>query len=406
MDYFEYKVRNRLNGKITRGVITSDDMESAADTLKKRGESVIEIDYLKDFMNLRKLSFRLSNRVGKRIVLEFYTMLSFMLEAGMSLHESLINIRDSSINKKLRNLARVVADEVRKGATLSQSMKKSGAVNNAVVEQIRAGEESGTVPTALKRLITQTETELEFSGKLKSAMMYPIIICVVMVAVLWVLMTVVVPSLSKTLVSMGGELPLITKIVIGVSDFMAKATPFFIVFVISSIIAYRILIKKPEFKFMVHRYKLKIPIVGEMLIKIELSRFCRNLSALQQSGITLVTSLKICEASIKNAKIEKAAQKACRLVEIFGMNLGTALKKAGSFPGMMLQLIEVGISSGQICDVLDKIALQYEKEVDTSLKRVTSLIEPILIVVVGIIAGTVVVSIFLPMFSMTDNMGL
>lgn len=243
MDYFEYKVRNRLNGKITRGVITSDDMESAADTLKKRGESVIEIDYLKDFMNLRKLSFRLSNRVGKRIVLEFYTMLSFMLEAGMSLHESLINIRDSSINKKLRNLARVVADEVRKGATLSQSMKKSGAVNNAVVEQIRAGEESGTVPTALKRLITQTETELEFSGKLKSAMMYPIIICVVMVAVLWVLMTVVVPSLSKTLVSMGGELPLITKIVIGVSDFMAKATPFFIVFVISSIIAYRILIK-------------------------------------------------------------------------------------------------------------------------------------------------------------------
>ena len=143
-----------------------------------------------------------------------------------------------------------------------------------------------------------------------------------------------------------------------------------------------------------------------MLEKIELSRFCRNLSAMQKSGITLVSSLKIVDAAIKNQKIAKEVMKACRLVEISGMNLAAAMARAGKFPPMMLQLIEIGIGSGKITEVLDKIAVQYEKEVDTSLKRITSLIEPILIVVVGLLAGTVVISIFLPMFSMVDNMGV
>lgn len=403
MEYFDYKVRNVLTGKVTKGIMTADDLESATDTLKRRGESIVEIDYLKDFMNLRKLSFNFSTHISKRMAAEFYTMLSFMLEAGMSLHESLISIRDSSINKKLKRLSSVTADEVRKGATLSGAMKKSGLFSHASTEQIKAGEESGTVPTALKRLITQTEKELEFTSKLKNAMIYPIIICIVMVGVLWVLMTVVVPPLSATLVEMGGELPLITKIVIAVSKFMSTATPYIIILIVSVIIAYKILIKNSNIKYSVDANKLKIPIVGNMLEKIELSRFCRNLSAMQASGITLVTSLKIVDAAIKNSKISKSIQKACKLIEISGMNLGTALSKSGNFPNLMMQLIEVGISSGQICDVLDKIAMQYEKEVDTSLKRVTSLIEPIMIIIVGLLAGTVVVAIFLPMFSITDQ---
>ena len=141
-----------------------------------------------------------------------------------------------------------------------------------------------------------------------------------------------------------------------------------------------------------------------MLEKIELSRFCRNLSAMQKSGIALVGSLKTVQAAIKNTKISMAVEKATRLVEISGMNLSNALAKAGSFPAMMLQLIEVGINSGQICEVLDKIAIQYEKDVDVGLKRVTSLIEPAMIVVVGLLAGTVVISIFLPMFSLADSL--
>lgn len=403
MEYFEYKSKNRSDGKTFKGIITADDLESAEEALKRRGEDIITIGEMQDILNIRKTLYSISVRAGKKAKLEFFTMLKFMLEAGMSLHESLVNIRDTSINKALKGLSGKMADEVRKGATLSDSMKKTGQFDAALAEQINAGEESGNIIDTLGRIISQIEREIEFKGKIKSAMMYPIIICIVMVIVLWVMMTVVVPSLAQTLVSMGGELPLITKIVIGVSNGMSKSTPYLIMIIIAAVIAYRIAIKNEAFKMTVDTNKLKIPIVGNMLEKIELSRFCRNLSAMQKSGITLVSSLKIVDAAIKNQKIAKEVMKACRLVEISGMNLAAAMARAGKFPPMMLQLIEIGIGSGKITEVLDKIAVQYEKEVDTSLKRITSLIEPILIVVVGLLAGTVVISIFLPMFSMVDT---
>lgn len=406
MEYFEYIVKNHLTGKKSSGIVTADNFETAEDTLKRRGEDIISISPLKDFFDIRKRIYDFSIRSNKKTKCEFFTMLNFMLESGMSLHESLVNIRDSSINKSLRMLARSAADEVRKGATLSSAVRKTNQFDVSVTEQITAGEESGTINSALERLVSQMEREMEFKSKIKSAMMYPIIICVVMVVVLWVMMTVVVPSLAETLISMGGELPLITKIVIGISNFMAAATPYFIALIILIVIVYRITVKNPKIKLKIDTYKLEIPIIGGMLEKIELSRFCRNLSAMQKSGITLVSSLKIVEAAIKNQKIATAVKKACTLVEISGMNLSTALAKAGDFPSMMLQLIEVGIESGQISEVLDRISLQYEKDTDVSLKRITSLIEPIMIVVVGLLAGTVVVSIFLPMFSMTENLGV
>lgn len=406
MQYYEYKTRSHADGKIYKGIITADNMEAAEDSLKRRGEDIVILTQMQDFLNIRKFIYSLSTHANKKTKLEFFTMLKFMIEAGMSLHESLVNIRDTGMNKPLKGLSAAMADEVRKGASLSRAMKKSEQFDETTVEQLKAGEESGNINGTITRLIGQIEREIEFKSKIKSAMIYPIIICVVMVVVLWVMMTVVVPSLAETLVSMGGELPLITKIVIGVSNGMSKATPFLIVLLIAAVITYRIAIKNENFKLMVDSRKLKIPIVGTMIERIELSKFCRNLSAMQKSGITLVSSLQIVVSAITNQKISKEVKKAARLVEISGMNLATALAKAGHFPAMMLQLVEVGIGSGKITDVLDKVAEQYEKEVDVSLKRIVSLIEPALIVVVGLLAGTVVIAIFIPMFSMVDNMGV
>ena len=406
MQYFEYKTRDSANGKIYKGIITADNLESAESILKKRGEDIIVLSEMQDILNIRKALYSISVKTNKKAKLEFFTMLRFMLEAGMSLHESLINIRDTGMNKSLKNLSGKMADSVRRGSTLSVAALNSGQFDNATVEQLKASEESGSILDTLSRLMKQYEREIEFKGKIKSAMMYPIIICVVMIVVLWVMMTVVVPSLADTLVSMGGELPLITKIVIGVSNSMAASTPYLIAFVVLAVIAYKIAIRNESVKLFVDTQKLRIPIVGSMLEKIELSKFCRNLSAMQKSGITLVSSLSIVVSAIKNTKIAKEIQTASRFVEISGMNLAAALEKAGKFPAMMLQLIEVGISSGKITDVLDKIAEQYEKEVDVSLKRITSMIEPLMIVVVGILAGTVVIAIFLPMFEMTSNMGV
>lgn len=405
MKYYEYKSRNRSDGKVSSGVITAESSENAAETLKRRGEDIIVISEMRDFLDIRKTLYGISTKTNKKSKLEFFTMLRFMLEAGMSLHESLTNIRDTGTNKSIKTLASKLSDEVRKGASLSLAMKKSGQFDNATVEQLKAGEEAGNINNTIARVINQYEREIEFKSKIKSAMIYPIIICVVMVTVLWIMMAVVVPTLAETLISMGGELPLITKIVIGVSDFISKSTPYLVIIIILAVISFRILIKKDNIKLAVDSRKLKIPIIGSMLEKIELSRFCRNLSAMQRSGISLVSSLKIVSAAVKNKKIQSAIAKAARLVEISGINLAAALSKAGRFPPMMIQLIEIGVDSGKITDVLDRTAEQYEKEVDTSLKRVTSLIEPAMIIVVGLLAGTVVISIFLPMFSIVDSIG-
>lgn len=400
MNYFSYKVQNPVSGKVISSVLTADDIESAEDTLKTRGETILEIDYMQDVLGLRKLFVDFSGKITKKIACEFFSMLAFLLEAGMSLHEALVSIRDSSINKRLCTLTRSIADDVRQGISLSHAMSRTGRFNQGVIEQISAGENSGDMPDALKRLTRQTENELEFASNIKSAMIYPLIITVVMVIVLWALMTIVVPSLSKTLLDMGGELPLVTKLAIGASNLISRLTPFLIPVVLAGIIAYRILMKNPAFKYKADSLKLRIPIVGIILLKLEMSRFCRNLYAMQISGITLVISLKITGATIRNSKIQTAILQAANIVEISGMNLSSALTKIGKWPDLMMQLIDVGVSSGQLCDVLEKIAIQYEREVDSSLKRISSLIEPAMILAVGLLAGTVVIAIFLPMFDL------
>lgn len=175
------------------------------DSLKRRGEDIVILTQMQDFLNIRKFIYSLSTHANKKTKLEFFTMLKFMIEAGMSLHESLVNIRDTGMNKPLKGLSAAMADEVRKGASLSRAMKKSEQFDETTVEQLKAGEESGNINGTITRLIGQIEREIEFKSKIKSAMIYPIIICVVMVVVLWVMMTVVVPSLAETLVSMAAS---------------------------------------------------------------------------------------------------------------------------------------------------------------------------------------------------------
>ena len=338
MEYYEYKSKDAKNGKVITGVITADNIESAGDTLKRRGEVVLEIGEMRDFMDIRKTIYRFSTRVKKKTKAEFFEMIKFMLESGMPLHEALTSVRDSSKNNSMRNLSDAAANEVRKGKSLSSALEATKRFDESMLQQIKAGEESGSISDTLDRLVKQIYRETEFSGKIKSAMIYPIIICVVMVVVLWVMMTFVVPPLAKTLLELGGELPLITKIVIGTSNFMTKATPYIVLLVVLAVLLYKAAMKNDEFHLKSDTVKLKIPLVGNMLQKIEFSRFCRNLSALQRSGIPLAASLGIVESSVKNRQIRENVKKAKNLVEVSGMMLSNAMARAGGFPDMMRQL--------------------------------------------------------------------
>jgi len=402
MFYYDYVVKDPVSTKKVRGVITADDAESASQNLKARGLIVLEISSLKDFLHLRKIFYDITYRITKKDIKEFFEQLSFMLGTNLQMYNALIILRDYSVNKKLRYLAKPIAESIRKGLPLHEALEETKFFQTSVIMQVKSGEESADVPNSLKRLAEQYTRELEFMAKIKNAMTYPILITVVMIGVLWVLMTMVVPTLAKTISSLGGELPLITKIVIGASKFMSATTPVLIVLIIACIIGFKHLCKQEGFKYQIDSLELKIPLIGNLIAKLEMSRFCRNLSAMQNSGITLVRSLNITKTAIKNSYMKKAIEKTAKMVEISGVNLSTALSKAGNFPELMVQLIEVGVNAGQISDVLEKIANQYENEIDNSIKRITGLIEPIMIIIVGLIAGTIVLAMMSPLFSIID----
>lgn len=402
MEYYDYTAR--VGGKVKKGVTTADDMETAAENLIARGFTVITIAPMQDAFNIRRTMYGMSHRIKKKNIKDFFDQLSFMLGTNLPQNNALLILRDSGVDKKLKYIARLVAEKTRTGMALHEALNTTGFFDVSTIKQLEAGEQSGNVPEALERLVKQYERDLEFSGKIKNAMIYPCLILSVMVIVLWVLMTMVVPALSATLISLGGELPAITQIVIAVSGFVKASTPYMIVGVITAVIMYKKMMKQKHFKLTVDTFKLRLPIIGSMLMKIEMSRFCRNLSAIQDSGIALVPSLAVTQSAIKNGKLKAATEKASKLVEMSGESLSSALAKTRSFPPLMIQLIEVGVNAGRITGILNKIAAQYEKEVDASIKKITGLIEPIMIILVGLLAGTVVMAMYLPILSLVDTM--
>lgn len=404
MQYFEYTIQNPINQKKEKGVLTSDDYKSAVEQLKSRGMTVVELVPMKDFLNIRKRIYGAIHGMRKKNIKDFFEQLSFMLSTNLPMYSALLILRDIGADKKLKYLAHPIAESIRKGLPLHEALAKTGCFSQSDIMQIKSGEESGNVPYSLSRLVVQYTRDIDFANKIKAALTYPVIIMVVMFIVLWVLMTMVVPTLEQTLMSMGGELPIITKIVIATSEFMKISTPYIILCVIGVVFAYKKLMENESFGEKADKLKLKIPLIGVVITKIEMSRFCRNLSAIQKSGIALVPSLTVTASSIKNRYFKNALIKATQLVEISGINLSSALSKAGKFPVIMVQLIEVGISAGQITGTLDKIAEQYEREVDYSIKKMASLIEPTMIVIVSFLVGIVVTSVFLPILSITDTM--
>lgn len=404
MEYFDYTIRNPISGKKEKGMLTADDEHNAIEQLKSRGMVLVELAPMQDIWNIRKFLHGMNNRIKKKHIKDFFEQLSFMLSTNLPMYSALLILRDMGSDKKLKHIARPVAECIRKGLPLHEALLKTGYFGQSDIMQLKAGEESGNVPYTLTQLVIRYTREIEFANKIKAALTYPIIIMIVMFIVLWVLMTMVVPMLAQTLLGLGGEIPVITRLVIAVSEFMRYSTPFIFFGGFVTVLAYKKFMQDESISRKVDELKLKIPIVGTVLTKIEMSKFCRNLSSIQKSGIALVPSLIATGASIKNRYFKNALVKATRLVEISGINLSTALSKSGKFPVMMEQLIEIGISAGRITETLDKIADQYEKEVDFSIKKMASLMEPIMIIIVGLMAGTVVMSVFLPILSITDAM--
>lgn len=400
MNYYDYRAVNRVTLKEKKGVITADDIETAKMYLKNMYYDIRYINDMRDCLGIRKGLYNIRHYVNRASIKNFLEQLSFMLDTDISLHEALVFMRDNSEENCLRYMSRPIAEDVRKGMALSDALANTGFFDEIIIYRLKAAEEGGNVSEVLSEIADNLEKNMNFKSKVRGAMIYPSVIFVVFNIVMIVLMTIIVPMLTEVIVSMGGELPLITKLIIKMSDCIKQILPIGIIITIITVILYNVLRRKSRaFCIKADELKLKVPIIKNFIMLSSMNIFCSTVATLQKSNITLGRSLYMAHKSMSNTFIQEAVKSTSKSVEGFGVDFGQALQNERVFPDMMVQMVLVGNKTGKIIEILNRLSKRYETELDSQLKMVTKLIEPIMIVVLGIVVGFVVVGIYMAMFS-------
>jgi type IV pilus assembly protein PilC len=335
----------------------------------------------------------------------FTRQFSVMIDAGLPLVQCLEILANQQDNKTFQKVLTGTRASVEGGATLSVSMKQYPKVFDALyVNMVEAGETGGILDTILHRLSTYIEKNVKLKRAVKSALVYPIGVLSVAGAVIVLLLWKVVPIFATLFVGLGVDLPLPTRIVIGLSNFIGSIFGLLIlVAIVAGCVALKVWYGTVQGRMVIDTVMLKIPLIGVLLRKIAVARFTRTLGTLISSGVPILEGLDITARTAGNAVVERALQHVRKQLEA-GRTLAEPLKETNVFPGMVTQMIGVGEQTGAMDAMLQKIADFYEDEVDASVKDLLTALEPIMIVVLGCVVGGVVISMYLPLFSLIGKL--
>ncbi len=335
----------------------------------------------------------------------FTRQFSVMIDAGLPLVQCLEILANQQENKTFQKILTGVRGSVEGGATLSSSMKQYDKVFDPLYHNmVEAGETGGILDTILQRLSTYIEQNVKLTRAVKSALIYPISVLGIASSVVVLLLWKVVPIFVTLFAGLGADLPLPTRIVIGLSRFIGSWFGFLILaFFIAAVISLKVWYGTPQGRYAIDATLLKMPILGMILRKIAVARFTRTLGTLISSGVPILEALDITARTSGNAIVERAIQKTRKAVEA-GRSLVEPLKETDVFPGMVTQMIAVGEQTGAMDTMLQKIADFYEDEVDAAVKDLLTLLEPVMIVFLGVVVGGVVISMYLPLFSLIGKL--
>ncbi len=335
----------------------------------------------------------------------FTRQFSVMIDAGLPLVQCLEILAGQQDNKTFQKILNSVRASVEGGATLSTSMKQHEKVFDPLYyNMVEAGETGGILDTILQRLSTYIEKNVKLKRAVKSAMIYPVAVLSIAAGVIILLLWKVVPIFTTLFNGLGAELPLPTRIVIGMSNFVGSIYGLLIaVFAVGAGVALKFWYGTPQGRMAIDSLVLKVPVVGMVMRKIAVARFTRTLGTLISSGVPILEGLDITARTSGNAVVEKAISQTRKAVEA-GRSLVDPLKETDVFPGMVTQMIGVGEQTGAMDAMLSKIADFYEDEVDAAVKDMLTAIEPIMIVVLGVVVGGVVISMYLPLFSLIGKL--
>ena len=413
MKNYDYKSRNP-QGKSVTGVIEAETESEAIQELRRRGLTVTSIQGNKSFKKKGKLSFSLPNfstsvnslskRIPRKEIVPVARQLATRFESGIPLVESLEVIEEQCDNENLKSVLGDIASEVRQGKDFSHALSRHPKVfDNIFINMIKAGEASGQLDDVLDRLATHMEESEELKGEIKSAMTYPVVSLVMICCISLGLLVFVLPQFRDIFDSLKQDMPILTEAVMNLSDLAQSNFGLILFSVLGSILGTRMLINTHRGRRVWDALILRIPIFGPLMQKTIVSRFSGTFATLIRSGVPILGALEIVSKTTGNVHYSEAIEKSAEAVRQ-GENLGNPLSRTKRFPPMVCRMIAIGERSGSLEQLLEKVSQFYDSEVRSTVKQLTSLIEPFLILIMGGVVGTMVLAMFLPLLQMIGNM--
>jgi type IV pilus assembly protein PilC len=345
-----------------------------------------------------------SKGVAAKNLAVFTRQFSVMIDAGLPLVQCLEILGTQEEDKNFGAVILQVRSDVEGGASLADAMKKHPKVFDALFSNmVAAGEAGGILDGILKRLATYIEKAVKLKGQVKSAMIYPIAVIIIATAVVSAIMIWVIPTFKSLFEGLGAQLPLPTVIVMKISEYMVRFLPLYVVGGIVGAFAFKRYYATNKGKHVVDKIVLGLPVLGPIMRKIAVARFCRTLSTLIASGVPILDGLDITARTAGNIIVEDAIQSTRKSIER-GETIAAPLKQTGVFPPMVVQMIGVGEATGALDEMLSKIADFYEEEVDTAVAGMLTLLEPVMIAFLGVVVGGIVIAMYLPIFGLIGEL--
>ncbi len=419
MPKYEYRAKSRT-GQVKTGDISAVDKNAAKAALANKGLKILSLTSQDDSANIGgnvltrmvykdkkgQWQIRLGSQLPTTRELALFTkQFSLMIENGIPMLQSLQMLSDQQRKVDFDEIIQKVNRSIEAGSTLTDSLEAYPLVfDQLYVAMVKAGEASGRLDVILKQLVVYIEKAAKLKAQVKSALAYPMIILFVAVGVVALLLVFVVPTFAKQFQESGQELPYLTMLVINMSDFLVNRWMEIIGGIVGTGFGLKWWVGTPGGKAVVDNYILKAPIIGDVMMKIAVGRFCSTMSTMMSSGVAIIEALNICAASSGNVKIEEFVLNVRDQISK-GASFAEPLGEGKLFPKMVVSMVAVGESTGTLDETLKKVTDIYDEEVDTAIAAMMKMIEPLMIVVIGGIVGFIVIAMYLPIFGLAGAVG-